>query len=130
MTVSWNARLRGLAVLIAGLSLVAGCSSVQVIEGTTAPPPLADACEVKVYQTYQQAIQKGPIEELCVINGTSSGSFDHSIATAIKKHKGKACACGASNVYVQSQSDSGWDVATVTLIAFRHTQPPQPETTR
>jgi hypothetical protein len=100
---------------------VLGCSSVQVIDGSAAAVP-AGQCNVTVYQTEAQATKKGPIEELCVINGTSSGSFKHTIATAVEKHKGKACACGATNVYIQSQTQSGLDVATVTMVAFRYVE--------
>lgn len=65
----------------------------------------------------------GEIEELCIINGTSSGSFSHSVATAIAKHKDKACACGATNVYVESRREGTLDVASVTLVAFKVVKP-------
>lgn len=106
----------------AGVALLAACSSVTVIDDS-APAIAASDCRVTVHQTYNQAIQRGPIEELCVIDGTSSGSFSHTVATAIKKHKDKACACGARDVYIQSQTRSGLDVATVTLVAFRYRNP-------
>lgn len=96
-----------------------GCSSVQIIDPSGSAIPTHD-CQVTVYATEAQAMKQGPIEELCVINGTSSGGFRHTIAAAIEKHKSKACACGAKNVYVQSQTQSGLDVATVTLVAFRY----------
>lgn len=111
-----------IAAAIAALAMSA-CSSVQMIDGSAAGTVAADRCQVVVHQTYQQATKAGPIEELCVINGTSSGSFKHTIGTAIEKHKDKACACGATDVYVQSQSQSGLDVATVTLVAFRYVRP-------
>lgn len=45
----------------------------------------------------------------------------HTSATAIEKHKGKACSCGANAVYVQSRHDpGGLDLATVTMVAFRY----------
>lgn len=88
----------------------------------SAPPIAREACTVKVYATITQATKGGAIEELCVINGTSSGSFRHTIQTAIDKHKHKACACGADKVYIQSQTQSGMDVATVTMIAFRYAE--------
>jgi hypothetical protein len=116
-------RVRNIAAALVGACAI-GCSSVQMIDGS-APGPVAEAaCNVKVFQTYQQAINAGPIDELCVINGTSSGSFKHTIETAIAKHKGKACKCGATNVYIQSQTQSGLDVATVTMVAFRYKQTP------
>jgi hypothetical protein len=99
--------------------LLAGCSSVEIISTAA---PIADAnCQVRVWQTQAQALKGGAIDELCIINGTSSGSFSHTIATAIEKHKNKACACGASDVYVESRTQSGMDVATVTLVAFKYT---------
>lgn len=115
---------RQFAVVAACLTSITSCSSVEAIEGSVAPPISPEACEVNVHQTYQQAIKQGPIEELCVINGTSSGSFSHTVATAIKKHKDKACGCGAKDVYIQSQTRSGMDVATVTLVAFRYVEKP------
>lgn len=96
----------------------AGCSSVEVIASSPAIPE--GQCSVAVYQTRGQALKAGAIDELCVISGTSSGSFSHTVATAIQKHKGKACGCGATRVFIESRAQSGWDVATVTLIAFRY----------
>ncbi|HNN85490.1 MAG TPA: hypothetical protein PKL62_15205 [Accumulibacter sp.] len=100
--------------------LLAGCSTITTMDGR--PVEAADAaCDVRVYQTYQAAIRQGPIDELCVITGTSSMSFVHTSATAIEKHKGKACSCGANAVYVQSRHDTGGlDLATVTMVAFRY----------
>ncbi|OQA30070.1 MAG: hypothetical protein BWY57_03064 [Betaproteobacteria bacterium ADurb.Bin341] len=47
-------------------------------------------------------------------------SFVHTVATAIEKHKNKACACGATDVYIQSRIETGWDIAQVTMVAFRY----------
>jgi hypothetical protein len=106
-------------VVIAAASLsVAGCSSVEMIDGTSALS-FSETCNVQIYQTRKQAEKLGEIEELCIISGTSSGSFVHSIAVAINKHKGKACRCGATKAYVESRQESGWNLATVTLVAFR-----------
>ena len=108
---------------------LAACSTVSSMDGndmiqSTAP----SSCNVRVYQTYQSAIKQGPIDELCVITGTSSMSFSHTSATAIAKHKDKACQCGADSVYVQSRSDAGgWDLATVTLVAFRYSKNKKPD---
>jgi hypothetical protein len=104
------------SVLFLGL---AGCaSSVEVLSSA---PAIGGQCDVTVYQTRALATAQGDIEELCIINGSSSGSFRHTVATAIDKHKDEACACGATNVYVEDRSDSGLSVATVTLVAFRYT---------
>lgn len=94
-----------------------GCSSVEVL--SAAQPISEGKCAVTVYQTRGQALKHGSIEELCVINGTSSGSFSHTISTAVQKHKDKACDCGATNVFIESRSESGWNVATVTMVAFK-----------
>jgi hypothetical protein len=112
---------------IIGLTILGGCSSVEPISDSPAPPVSPAKCNVAVHPTYQQAIKSGPIEELCIINGTSSGSFSHTVQTAINKHKSKACACGATNVYIQSRSDSGLDVATVSLVAFRYVEQQRPK---
>jgi hypothetical protein len=103
----------GIAALI-----LAGCSSVEVISSADQVPE--GKCKVTVYQTRAQAAKHGEIDELCIISGSSSGSFDHSVATAIAKHKDKACACGATNVFVESRSEASLDVAKVTMIAFRY----------
>jgi hypothetical protein len=93
---------------------------VEVISDAT---PISGKCHVTVYQTEAQAKKHGEIEELCIIMGTSSGSFSHTVRTAIDKHKDKACACGATDVYVQSRQHSGLDVASVTMVAFRFVGP-------
>lgn len=77
-------------------------------------------CHVTVYQTVKQAEKNGQIEEICIITGTSAGSFSHSVETAIDKNKEKACQCGATNVYVQSRSEGDWGLANVTMVAFRY----------
>lgn len=103
--------------IIALSAAISACSSVDIIQQED---PISGSCNVRVFLTEAQALKGGQIEELCVINGTSSGSFSHTIRTAIEKHKQKACRCGATNVYVESRTQSGLDVATVTLIAFRY----------
>jgi hypothetical protein len=80
--------------------------------------PISGACEVTVYLTRAQATANGDIEEMCIINGTTSGSFRHTIDNAIAMHKDKTCECGATNVYVESRSDTGTGLATVSMIAF------------
>lgn len=110
--------MRKLAITMLAIPIIASCASVEMIED--APQAVSTgACQVRVFQTRAQAEKRGKIEELCIINGTSSGSFSHTVATAIDKHKSKACGCGANNVYVESRTQSGLDVATVTMVAFR-----------
>nr|MBL8412739.1 hypothetical protein [Dechloromonas sp.] len=101
---------------------LAACSSVEMIN---APTTSSDGgCTVTVWPTRAQAIKRGEIEELCIINGSSAFSFTHTVATAIAKHKSKACDCGASNVYIESRRETGLEVATVTMVAFRFVKPP------
>lgn len=107
-------------IAIAICSALAACSSVSTMDGREVGPGPAVSCDVTVYPTYQSAIARGPIEEMCVISGTSSMSLTHTVATAVAKHKSKACACGANSVYIQSRTESGLDLATVTMIAFRY----------
>ena len=117
-------RLTMLACLV-----LSACSTVSSMDGSDMSQSTApSSCNVRVYQTYQSAIKQGPIDELCVITGTSSMSFSHTSATAIARHKDKACQCGADNVYVQSRNDAGgWDLATVPLVAFRYSKNKKPD---
>ncbi len=73
----------------------------------------------------EAAKAKGDIEELCIITGTSAGSWSHTVATAIHKHKDRACEYGADNVYIQAQDAGTLGTASVTLIGFRYKKPPQ-----
>ena len=117
-------RLTMLACLV-----LSACSTVSSMDGSDMSQSTApSSCNVRVYQTYQSAIKQGPIDELCVITGTSSMSFSHTSATAIAKHKDKACQYGPVIVYVQSLIDpGGWDMPTATLVAFRYTKNKKPD---
>ena len=84
--------------------------------------PLSN-CSVRVFSSLESAKANGDIEELCMITGTSSGSFSHTVATAVQKHKDKACECGADNVYIQAQDAGTLGTASVTLIGFRYKKP-------
>lgn len=97
--------------------LLVGCSSVHNIASEEPVPERA--CNVTVYQTKGQALKHGDLEELCVITGTSSGSFTHTVATAIEKHKDKACSCGATDVYIESREETWWEIAKVSMVAFK-----------
>jgi len=72
-------------IVIAGAVLVSACSSVTPITNDHMVLDYSERCSVTVYQTEADALKGGEIEELCVIDGTSSGSFNHSSSTAIKK---------------------------------------------
>lgn len=100
------------------LACLCGCASVQPLGDKTAKP--IQNCNAKVYSSLESAKAGGAIEEMCMISGTSSGSFSHTVATAIQKHKDKACECGAENVYVQAQDAGTLGTASVTLVAFRY----------
>lgn len=95
-----------------------GCSSVMVMKYAE---PIPDSeCKVDVYLTRASAEENGSMQELCVIDGSSSGSFAHTAQTAINKHKAKACECGATNVYVRSTEPMGLGPAKVSMVAFRY----------
>lgn len=104
------------SLLVTALFLTA-CASVQPL-GDSAAQPLKN-CSVKVFSSLETAKTNGDIEELCMITGTSSGSFSHTVGTAIQKHKERACECGADNVYIQAQDAGTLGTASVTLIGFR-----------
>ena len=105
-------------ICIGALALtVAGCgNSVTMLASA---PPIDATCDVNVYQTRGQAEARGPFEEMCIISGTTSGSFRHTIDNAIAMHKDEACECGATDVYVESRSDTGTGLATATMVAIR-----------
>jgi hypothetical protein len=111
-----------LALTFAALCMTA-CASVQPL-GSGMALSLGN-CYVKVFCSLESAKAGGDIEELCMISGTSSGSFSHTVATAVQKHKDKACDCGADNVYIQAQDAGTLGTASVTLIGFRYKKPSQ-----
>lgn len=118
--------LRAAPILI--ILVASGCSSVQPIGNIQLAPIPISNCSVTVHATEAQARQYGEIEEVCIIEGTSSGGFVHTPDVAIGKHKNKACECGVENVYIQSRQPMGMDVASVSMVAFRYFQISQPET--
>lgn len=98
---------------------ITACSTVTMMDGSEGP--LSDTtCNVRVFQTQAQALKQGAIDELCIITGDTSFRFSHHSSEAIAKHKDKACACGANNVYVQSRMDGDLGMqGQVTMVAFR-----------
>ena len=104
--------------LIFAAIFISACASVQPL-GNGMQQPLED-CNVKVFSSLESAKENGDIEELCMISGTSSGSFSHTVATAVQHHKDKACECGADNVYIQAQDAGTLGTASVTLIGFKY----------
>lgn len=113
-------------ILSLAIVLVSGCSSVQPLGQAGVPSIPRSQCSVTVYATEAEARKHGEIEEVCVIEGTSSGSFVHTPDTAIAKHKNKACGCGVDNVYVQSRQPMGMGVASASMVAFRYIQKTDP----
>ncbi len=105
-------------LIIAVSILVLSCASVQRVND--AQPIQQSDCNVKVYSSLNAAESNGVLEELCIISGTSSGSFSHTVATAINKHKDKACECGADNVYIQTQDAGTLGTASVTMVGFSY----------
>ncbi|CAD7730361.1 hypothetical protein LMG31884_44710 [Xanthomonas hydrangeae] len=80
------------------------------------------SCEVTIYQTKSQAIEGGLKREVCVVEGSSAFSFNHSIEGAIKNNIKKVCQCGVSRAYVESghtESQMGVKgVSYINLIGF------------
>lgn len=97
-----------------------GCSSVTPIPQNEWVEDYGNGCVVSIFQTANDAEKNGDITELCVIEGTSSGSFKHTPETAIRKHAKKACGCGANKVYVQSRARADWGVAKASMVAFKY----------
>ena len=77
-------------------------------------------CDVTVYQTLMSALKNGEIEEICIIEGTSSGSLHHTAEVAIKKNAHEACGCGTDTVYVMSRSEPNGVTAHVAMVAFKY----------
>ena len=109
--------MKNIAVTLLAL-LSASCATVQPL-GNSNVQALTN-CNVTVFSSLESAKAGGEIEELCIISGTSSGSFSHTVGTAIQKHKDKACDFGANNVYIQAQDAGTLGTASVTLIGFRY----------
>ncbi len=101
---------------------MAACTSVQPLDGKMLQS--LGCCNVTVLGSAQSAQDKGDIEELCIITGSSFGKFSHPVVTTVQKHKNKACKCGTENAYVREydiRTVGGWlDTASVTLIGFRY----------
>jgi len=102
---------------------LAGCAtgSVRMIGGSSTYK--TDSCEVKVYQTKTSALENGLKTEVCVVEGSSAFSFDHSIEGAIKNNIKKICSCGVNKAYIESahtESQMGIKgVSYVNLVGFK-----------
>jgi PBP1b-binding outer membrane lipoprotein LpoB len=105
-------------IFIVSALFLTGCSSFVEVDQMSNVYTASKGCKVKIYQTEKQAEKEGVINELCVVSGTSSGSFSHTVDTAIEKRVNDICRCGANKAYIQSRSVGGWGTARVTLVAF------------
>ena len=94
--------LRQLFSIFIILSYLSGCAtgSVRMIENATTYK--SGSCEVTVYQTKNQAMENGMTKEICIVEGSSAFSFDHSTEGAIKNNISKICQCGVRNAYIES----------------------------
>ena len=112
------------AVIILMILGLVGCAtgSVRMIGNTTTTYKRGD-CEVHVYQTKSKALESGMQKEVCIVEGSSAFSFDHSIEGAIKNNIRKICECGVTKAYVVSahtESHMGIKgVSYVILVGFR-----------
>ena len=110
------------AVLILISATLLGCAtgSVQMISGSSIYK--SGNCEVEVFQTEATALQSGLQREVCVVEGSSAFSFDHSIEGAVKNNIKKICSCGVSKAYIESahtESEMGIKgVSYVNLVGF------------
>lgn len=111
-----------LALIAIATCVLAGCAtgSTRMVGDTVTYT--SGSCKVTVYQTRQQAVENGLSKEVCVVEGTSAPSFDHSIEGAIKNNIAKLCKCGVSKAYVSTahtQASMGIKgVSHVNLVGF------------
>lgn len=94
--------LRKLLSAFIVFSYLSGCATGSVRMIGHAATYKSGSCEVMVYQTKSQAIENGMTKEICIVEGSSAFSFDHSIEGAIKNNINKICQCGVKNAYIES----------------------------
>lgn len=104
-------------------SYLAGCATGSVRMIGHAATYKSGNCEVTVYQTKSQAIENGMTKEVCLVEGSSAFSFDHSVEGAIKNNIDKVCRCGATQAYIESahtESKMGIKgVSYINLVGFK-----------
>lgn len=112
---------RILFITVALLLVSCATGSVRMIGGSSNYK--SGSCEVQVFQTKSAAIENGLQKEVCVVEGSSAFSFDHSIEGAVKNNIKKVCSCGVSKAYIESahtESQKGIKgVSYVNLIGFK-----------
>lgn len=109
-------------LLVFILLLLAACATGSVRMVGDAAKYSDGGCEVTVYGTRNEAVGSGMISEVCVVEGSSAFSFDHSVQGAIRNNIKKVCACGVNKAYVDSgytESNMGIKgVSYVNLVGF------------
>ena len=112
-----------LAILFALVVCVSACATGSVRMIGNASTYKGGNCEITVYQTKNHAIENGMTKEICVVEGSSAFSFDHSIEGAIKNNIDKVCKCGVTKAYIESahtESRMGIKgVSYVNLVGFK-----------
>lgn len=103
--------------LLASLNALAGAQVTPVNETIKIK---GNGCEVTVYQTQLSALKNGEIEEICLIQGTSSGQVRQTSEKAIRNNAHAACGCGTDKLYVMSRSSPDSTSAHVVMVAFRY----------
>lgn len=105
------------------LSYLSGCATGSVRMIGNASTYKSGSCEVTVYQTKNQAIENGMTREVCIVEGSSAFSFDHSTEGAIKNNINKICDCGVKNAYIESahtESQMGIKgISYINLVGFK-----------
>lgn len=94
--------LRKLFSMFIILSYLSGCATGSVRMIGNATTYKSGSCLVTVYQTKNQAIENGMTKEICIVEGSSAFSFDHSPEGAIKNNINKICQCGVRKAYIES----------------------------
>lgn len=104
-------------------SYLSGCATGSVRMIGHAAAYKSGSCEVNIYQTKSQAVKSGMNKEVCIVEGSSAFSFDHSIEGAIKNNIDKICQCGVSKAYIESahtESQMGIKgVSYINLVGFK-----------
>jgi hypothetical protein len=104
-------------------SYVSGCATGSVRMIGDAATYKTGKCEITVYQTKSKAIENGMTKEVCIVEGSSAFSFDHSTEGAIKNNIDKICQCGVQNAYIgaaHTESKMGIKgVSYINLVGFK-----------
>lgn len=109
-------------IILSAVLQLMGCATGSVRMIGEAKAYKSGNCEVEVYQTKTSALGNGIQKEVCIVEGSSAFSFDHSIEGAIRNNIKKICSCGVSKAYIESahtESQMGIKgVSYVNLVGF------------